>query len=509
MLYADYVRNKTHHLTKIKSASGYPVSFDKSLGKPLKDYKIYGNTIYQNDTDPSPDNPNTMLSVGDKTINLFDSGDIADNRSLNSGTLITNKNKYVSGYIDCTEIDALSINKAGSVSWYNESKEVVSYEDKSFTIFSNYTKPEGAKYLRLDFSKSKIQPENVMCVAGSYAEDTMPEFEPYGKYKIPVEISGNLLDKSLFNILSGDEYGILTDTGFILTSKAYSTTFMTAENFFACSGLKKGDKCRISYDVIVPDGTLRGSIGSIGFTRTDGLDWLCNIALTTSGTHHVSGTFTLSTDPENYRRVIAYGCNGTLLQVEYKNLQITRYTDESITYHDYTKPKVTNIYLDEPLRKVDKYSDYIDYNRKVVVRNVGAKSVMALLGYNESQTIYAYRCGGGYVTNANTTNIYNTPNMCDYFQTINGTAIASNNKIDVIACRNSDLYTFISKERVDSAVAGKDFVNGLGATMLYALEIPTETYIDLPAISTIKRTCVMSVNTNVPPSNIEVKYASK
>lgn len=450
-----------------------------------------------------------MLSVGDRTINLFDSGDIADNRSLNSGTLVANTSKYVSGYIDCTEIAIVSINKAGSFAWYNESKEVVSYEDKSVTMFRNYSKPEGAKYLRLDFSKSDIQPESVMCVAGSYTEATMPEFEPYGKYKIPVEVSGNLLDKSLFNISAGDEYGILTDTGFILTSKSYSTTFMMAADFFECSRLKKGDKCRISYDVIVPEGTLNGSIGSIGFTRTGGLDWLCNIAITTSGTHHVSGTFTLSIDPENYKNVIAYGCNGTLLQVEYKNLQITRYTDETIPYQDYTKPKITNIYLDEPLRKVDEYADYIDFSRNMVVRNVGTVSVKALRSYNTPQTAYSYRCGGGYVTNANRKAEYNTPNMSDYFKSINGGAISSNENDGTVACRASDLYTFISKYRVDSWDAGKDFINSLGATMLYALDTPTETTVVLPKIELNEGNNDLVVNTSVKPSKIETMYVKK
>ena len=497
----------TYHNTNDIAYSGSHI--DNSNGE-LRDLKIYGNTVYEDaDTIPSPDKQNKMLSVGDKTINLFNRDDIADNRSLNFGTLIDNTNKYVSGYIDCTEIDSVSINKAGSFAWYNESKEVVLYENKSVTMFRNYSKPEGAKYLRLDFSKSDIQPEIVMCVAGSYTEDTMPEFEPYGKHKIPVEVSGNLLDKSLFNISAGDEYGILTDTGFILTSKSYSTTFMTAENFFACSGLKRGDKCRISYDVIVPEGTLSGSIGSIGFTRADGLDWLCNVAITASGTHHISRLFTLSTDPENYRNVVAYGCNGTLLQVEYKNLQITRYTDEVIPYQDYTKPKITNIYLDEPLRKVDKYADYIDFSRNIVVRNIGTIPVKALLGYSEHQTVYGYRCGHNYVTNSNKTDVYNTPNMCDYFKTINGGTISTNEKSDVIACRNEDLYTFISKERVDSAVAGKDFVNGLGAAMFYALEIPTETSIALPKIELNAGNNELVVNTSVKPSKIETMYVKE
>lgn len=36
---------------------------------------------------------------------------------------------------------------------------------------------------------------------------------------------------------------------------------------------------------------------------------------------------------------------------------------------------VYNIYLDEPLRKIDNYQDYIDFGRGVVVRNIGEKTI--------------------------------------------------------------------------------------------------------------------------------------
>lgn len=44
----------------------------ESVGKPLRDYKIYGNSE-QNGT-PSPEAPVEIVSVGDRTINLFDEG---------------------------------------------------------------------------------------------------------------------------------------------------------------------------------------------------------------------------------------------------------------------------------------------------------------------------------------------------------------------------------------------------------------------------------------------------
>lgn len=63
MLYKDFVREKTHHLTRIKSAEGYPCVFDDSKGKALKNYKVYGNSIQ--DGTPTPESPVEIQSVGD------------------------------------------------------------------------------------------------------------------------------------------------------------------------------------------------------------------------------------------------------------------------------------------------------------------------------------------------------------------------------------------------------------------------------------------------------------
>lgn len=46
MLYKDFIRNKSHHLSKIKieSAEGYPCRFTKTAGKILRELMIYGNS---------------------------------------------------------------------------------------------------------------------------------------------------------------------------------------------------------------------------------------------------------------------------------------------------------------------------------------------------------------------------------------------------------------------------------------------------------------------------------
>lgn len=55
-----------------KTVSGYPCTLDKSNGKPVTSYKIYGNTV-QNDT-PTPENPVEVQSVGEPVTEGENSG---------------------------------------------------------------------------------------------------------------------------------------------------------------------------------------------------------------------------------------------------------------------------------------------------------------------------------------------------------------------------------------------------------------------------------------------------
>ena len=51
------------------------------------------------------------------------------------------------------------------------------------------------------------------------------------------------------------------------------------------------------------------------------------------------------------------------MTLNYTNSMIEEGTTLS-NYESYVEPKTTNIYLDEPLRKVGDYADYIDFNEK-------------------------------------------------------------------------------------------------------------------------------------------------
>lgn len=177
------------HKTKFKqeTTTNGIITVNDGAKTILNDYKIYGNSVQS--VEPSPSNPVEIQSVGEKTKNLFDVNNIIDNKRLSLGKEYSNTKRYISNYIDCSNIDGVSINLGAGFAWYDENKQIVSYENKSSTIFRNYVKPAGARYLRVDFDKSVVSSDKVMIVAGNYTSETIPDYEPYGKYKIPVKVS--------------------------------------------------------------------------------------------------------------------------------------------------------------------------------------------------------------------------------------------------------------------------------------------------------------------------------
>ena len=66
----------------------------QAIGKNLKDYKIYGNSVQ--DGTPTPTNPVEIESVGDKTKNLFDYKTVYEPYIDSNGNISTTANVLAS-----------------------------------------------------------------------------------------------------------------------------------------------------------------------------------------------------------------------------------------------------------------------------------------------------------------------------------------------------------------------------------------------------------------------------
>ena len=190
--YQPYKDFATIGYKKYETATDTITSLPQTIigdGQNISAYTIKGN-MTQSGT-PTPSNPVYPTEVGEKTANLFNPNNRTTNSKLINGEVVTGtslQGYYVSDYIAINGSNA-SINNARSYGWYDINKSLISYENKSYGIFRNYAKPNGATYIRLEFNASEIMSDAVYVLDGNYTEQTMPPFEPFG-YKIPILSNG-------------------------------------------------------------------------------------------------------------------------------------------------------------------------------------------------------------------------------------------------------------------------------------------------------------------------------
>ena len=147
---------------------------------------------------------------------------------------------------------------------------------------------------------------------------------------------------------------------------------------------------------------------------------------------------------------------------------------------------ITNIYLDEPLRKIGDYSDYIDFKNGKVVRNI--KEVV-LNGsedwYTSSGTSQvAFNKGVGYIHDT-------TKLPCN---------ISSNCQMP-----NNNLYFYSTGY---SLADWKTILSTTNAIVCGRLATPIEEPITLPNIPTIKGNNILNIETEIAPSQVYIKYRS-
>lgn len=185
-----------------------------------------------------------------------------------------------------------------------------------------------------------------------------------------------------------------------------------------------------------------------------------------------------------------------------------------------TEEITTNIYLNEPLRKVGDYADYVDFKNQKLYRTIGEYSFkgtekFAISGSTTEMSLVCYtaditptpkiRSKNGF---CNIGNVGSVDQMGNYD---NGFFYNSNPshflKIQKSVIPNySDSLTDVEKvalfkEYLASLYSAKTPVN-----ILYELKEPTEETIELPEIATLDGTTIFNVETTIKPSEFNVTY---
>ena len=304
-----------------------------------------------------------------------------------------------------------------------------------------------------------------------------------GKYVIPIKVTG----KNLFNISKiNSNVNIIKNQDGTLTIKAYgSWTGLTLLDL--SPNLKVGDRISFSMKTTGYNGIL---------IRNNSID---------NYLHSIAKVYTINQDMLDGKVWLYNKKNGdTYEDAVISSIQI-EYGDKRTEYEPY-KEAITNIYLDSPLRSIGEYADYIDFKTGKVVRRV--KEEIFKSG-SENITSYGKRF-----------NYWNSNIPKEYGRVLS-------NKIESYNSWWYDSYTSIPSKYLvqtnpieglisiitnDEALIAMDYSefwqwckdNNIKVT--YAIINPTEEKIELPKLSINKNTSVISVNTSVVPSNIELEY---
>ena len=181
------------------------------------------------------------------------------------------------------------------------------------------------------------------------------------------------------------------------------------------------------------------------------------------------------------------------------------------------KSMITNIYLDEPLRKVGEYADYVDFENGKVVRNVYYEritSVIAKSSVVRQAAVYLSDIAEKPLQRPN-------PNSEGYDPmgyALSNKFIKTDSFYSKLSTEPYYIQTYITMGGVNriayslplevSTVAQAQEVIGDGFDVFYVLEEAEEQPITLPTIPTFKGTSIISVDTTIQASNAEIEYYS-
>ena len=169
-----------------------------------------------------------------------------------------------------------------------------------------------------------------------------------------------------------------------------------------------------------------------------------------------------------------------------------------ITISDGIDTKTTNIYLDEPLRKIGDYADYIDFENGKVIRKIGK----VVLDGSETDWVYdssLYRFSKS-ITNANTLENRN-PIISNRF--ISNTSGGQTAGIGFIY--SSRIYLYPPTD-ITSTPSFKTWLSANNTEVVYELSEPIEQSIELPTMPTLTGNVTYEISTSISPSSIEYGY---
>ena len=464
--------NSTEGEIKLKNAS-------------LTNLILYGNSVQ--DGTPTPDNPVEIQSVGEKTKNLFDFNWI-DNKVYKGitytktryGIVVNGTTESSTSYTSMVSVlDKLQVGKTYRISGSADGVLVV-FRQKSaegeFIYRDVYTvtgtESELEVYLQVN---SDTTVNNVLIKPQLEEGNTATEYEPYG-YKIPVTVSGkNLFDGNMqqgaYLVAEGNYVGV---TNYICNKNPIYVD--DTKNYY----ISRKDASEGYLQYILCYGENDTYLGYVSVSNKG------STFKPLENTKYINFDILKASDKANITAQEA-----GLIQIE----EGTAATE----YEPYQGSTTTNIYLDEPLRKIGDYADYIDFASGKVVRKIKSKTIKSVpfKVYPEISGYYRFEAD---TSDKLHTNSLSSNVISNVFETIKYNEYKDNS----ISERDNYNYLRILSSKY-STIGELNAAIG-DNTIYYVLATPLEQTIHLPSINATKGTCVITVDTSVKPSNMQVKY---
>ncbi len=358
--------------------------------------------------------------------------------------------------------------------------------------------------------------------------ELVTEGEYAGKYKIPVTARGKNLFKYISPAIANGTVIESLPTGVIVEGKVTENTNIygydkgwfrsgNTASTAVCPILHTGDIVTVSVDITLLE--LRAydyytpRINFYSREANTGYLSVANVPVKVGETKRFSSTFTIAEKYDGHTFFPIITLNSNLVKIE--NIQI-EYGNEATPFEPYIEPQTFNIYLDEPLRKVGDYADYVDFKKMVVVNRVGITKIKDLSWNKMSDSTTS----DGTVLQRHECKVVQKRNFVDRENTIGN--IFCNGLINVAYVSYAMRDKSIS-ERVDAGNNGTGrririltseystvsaMVSAFGEfDIYYILDEPyiTEEPIELPELPTYKGTTIYEIDTEIP-ATISGKY---
>lgn len=364
-------------------------------------------------------------------------------------------------------------------------------------------------------------------IYGNTVQDGVPTVQTPIEYYSVGDESENIFDYQSTPLLNENEYyqplEILAENNSLVLKTRKTNAIQRAEYFMYVG---KGNEVTITIPELSLGAGSNFSNSRVSYRFSDSIEF------SQSGHSTLFSFYNLSADT-NYSVTKTYTATGDYLVFSPQVHKGSDYTTSILTMKDIEikindgKYKIpikitnengysltTNIYLNEPLRKINKaqdYKDYIDFTNKIVHREIvelnlnGSESWVLGSGNNSNGQIMFIRIPN---KRAYTLDMY-----CNRAPVvINSVANPVGDGFRLFHGGGAgEIYFFVPYTIAETITEFKEWLSNNNTQVLYAVTtagITTEE-IQLPNISTNKGNCIFEIDTNVLPSNAEVTYIGK